>query len=195
MAVKEQIGIYQQGEKTTVVIYHMKESTKQKLIQALFADVKAAVEEGQIQEIDDLSPSVPELREQEASVDGMESLAVKSLCEKYGKDAMRLFVQLFRLFDTAPLADREAASIEIAKRLKSNAQTGRQKCKTLDPVPVWKQKGIFPYPGKSDPSKRAWDESGSCDRRVQGCIKKCHDDLLRGRNFSSHAKDSEQFDM
>lgn len=29
MAVKEQIGIYQQGEKTTVVIYHMKESTKQ----------------------------------------------------------------------------------------------------------------------------------------------------------------------
>lgn len=129
MAVKEQIGIYQQGEKTTVVIYHMKESTKQKLIQALFADVKTAVEEGQIQEINDLSPSVPELKEQEASVDGMESLAVKKLCEKYGKDAMRLFIQLFQLFDTAPLADREAASAEIAKRLKNNAQTGGRNAK------------------------------------------------------------------
>lgn len=66
--LKEEIGIYQQDNKTTIVIYNMRESTKRKIAELLLQDIQA---------VDDLVPAAQEMEKEDAeSVSGMESVRV-----------------------------------------------------------------------------------------------------------------------
>ncbi|MCD8083850.1 MAG: hypothetical protein LUE86_10170 [Clostridiales bacterium] len=113
--MKEQFGLYQQKERTTIVIYHMREATKKKLIDVLFNDLKAEGGEAPIQEdIPDLFPDIPDdffQEEDDIPVDWAYSTIVDDIGTHYDDDPDGTLAELMQVKYTATdIGDRKAAT-------------------------------------------------------------------------------------
>lgn len=127
MAFKEQIGIYQQGAKTTIVIYNMKESTKKKIADLILQDIKAESPEEEvlippITQVTDLKPFIPELTASEMDIDNMSSILVEQAIENYGQVPQRLLEILLQIRQNGNDTDVAAANKKICSTLQKASE-------------------------------------------------------------------------
>lgn len=123
MGLSEQIGIYQQGAKTTIVIYNLKESTKQKLFEVLLSDVSAGTDA--FEEIADLKASVPDIKGQ-APVIGMESARVNGIVSKCIDSPVNLIRELGTVYISGIPEEKSAAALKLADFLDTFAVQASQ---------------------------------------------------------------------
>lgn len=130
--LREQIGIYQQGNKTTVVIFNLRESTKRKLVELFAADVKASpdekVEEAELKPVEtvtDLEEPEPDLRDPgNTDVSGMENAAVQAIVTEERDNPMQAIWRLIQLSKSGNEMNEQAAREKIRKLLHNIANTG-----------------------------------------------------------------------
>lgn len=101
MELNEKIALFQQGNKTTIVIYNLKESTKKKLAELLLSDIQA---------IDDLKPKAWKEDKKEAETGDMVSVFVRNAAE--GKNGLSLIAEMVKIYDNPSFTheDRLAAA-------------------------------------------------------------------------------------